>query len=325
MFPNNAELSFAEIRVSQYLRELKNSIQRQSFEDLLSGIQPPLSKIAGTLVDNRHEHLKKQADLTCLTPAKRQEITRAVREKCESTINEFLKEFKINDRSRKMGEIVGWLFTKNYFGQNYTGIVISGFGNKEHFPRLYSYKFGDMICGVLRYVEDETVEIGNNNRARIVPFAQDEMISAFLSGIRPKFQRDLLRSIARFGHGIIDNLVEANTELSDRQKKNWKGKASASLSPALKTFVGELLEHQQKNMEPINNALVHLPKDEVAHVAESLVNLNSFQKRVSLDAETVGGPIDVAVISKGDGFIWIKRKHYFEPSLNHHFFANYYN
>jgi hypothetical protein len=41
-----------------------------------------------------------------------------------------------------------------------------------------------------------------------------------------------------------------------------------------------------------------------------------------MDAETVGGPIDVAVISKGDGFIWIKRKHYFKPELNPHFFKN---
>jgi hypothetical protein len=43
-----------------------------------------------------------------------------------------------------------------------------------------------------------------------------------------------------------------------------------------------------------------------------------------MDPETVGGPIDVAVISKGDGFVWIKRKHYFVPELNHHFFANYF-
>jgi hypothetical protein len=26
---------------------------------------------------------------------------------------------------------------------------------------------------------------------------------------------------------------------------------------------------------------------------------------------------------KGDGFVWIKRKHYFPPELNHQFFANY--
>jgi hypothetical protein len=38
----------------------------------------------------------------------------------------------------------------------------------------------------------------------------------------------------------------------------------------------------------------------------------------------VAGPIDVAVISKGDGLVWIKRKHYFKPELNYHFFENYY-
>ena len=67
-----------------------------------------------------------------------------------------------------------------------------------------------------------------------------------------------------------------------------------------------------------------LPKDELAAMAESLVNLTSFRRHVSLDSETVGGPIDVAVISKGDGFIWIKRKHYFKPELNQNFVRNYY-
>ncbi len=51
-------------------------------------------------------------------------------------------------------------------------------------------------------------------------------------------------------------------------------------------------------------------------MAESLVNLTCFKRRVTLDAETVGGPVDVAVISKGDGFVWVKRKSYFDPGLN---------
>jgi len=51
-------------------------------------------------------------------------------------------------------------------------------------------------------------------------------------------------------------------------------------------------------------------------MAESLVNLTKFKRRVSKEQETVGGPIDVAVITKGDGFVWIKRKHYFQPELN---------
>jgi hypothetical protein len=67
-----------------------------------------------------------------------------------------------------------------------------------------------------------------------------------------------------------------------------------------------------------------LPKDLLAEVAESLVNLTSFKRRISMtSAETVGGPIDVAVISRGDGFVWIKRKHYFKPELNPQFMSQY--
>ena len=63
---------------------------------------------------------------------------------------------------------------------------------------------------------------------------------------------------------------------------------------------------------------------EMADMAESIVYLTSLMKRVSPEEETVGGPVDVAVLSKGDGFIWMKRKHYFQPDLNPHFFSNYF-
>jgi hypothetical protein len=55
-------------------------------------------------------------------------------------------------------------------------------------------------------------------------------------------------------------------------------------------------------------------------MAESLMSISSFKRRVTKDKEKVGGPIDVAVITKGDGFIWIKRKHYFSKELNPYFF-----
>ena len=59
-------------------------------------------------------------------------------------------------------------------------------------------------------------------------------------------------------------------------------------------------------------------------MAETLVNLTSFKQKISDELETVGGPIDVAVISKGEGFVWIKRKYYFEKEINPHFIAKYY-
>lgn len=59
-----------------------------------------------------------------------------------------------------------------------------------------------------------------------------------------------------------------------------------------------------------------LPKEEMADMAEALVEITSLRRRVDSPLESVGGPIDVAVISKGDGLVWIKRKHYFDGALN---------
>ena len=36
------------------------------------------------------------------------------------------------------------------------------------------------------------------------------------------------------------------------------------------------------------------------------------------------GPIDVAMITKSDGFIWMKRKHYFDQSYNPQYFYSHY-
>ncbi len=81
----------------------------------------------------------------------------------------------------------------------------------------------------------------------------------------------------------------------------------------------------QKYVQPITSIVSFLPKDELAVMAETLVNLTSFKRKVSIGSETVGGPIDVAVISKGDGFVWIKRKNYFNKELNPRYFASIYN
>ena len=54
----------------------------------------------------------------------------------------------------------------------------------------------------------------------------------------------------------------------------------------------------------------------MGHLAESLLVLEALRERVTSPSESVGGPIDVAAITKAEGLIWLKRKHFFEPELN---------
>ena len=51
-----------------------------------------------------------------------------------------------------------------------------------------------------------------------------------------------------------------------------------------------------------------LPKDDLANLAENLINITSLKQKITYQLETVGGFVDVAIITKGDGFIWVKHK-----------------
>jgi hypothetical protein len=74
---------------------------------------------------------------------------------------------------------------------------------------------------------------------------------------------------------------------------------------------------------PLTRVVGMLPIEEMARLAETLVELESLKEKVTRPMESIGGPVDVAAVSKHDGFIWIKRKHYFDPELNPRFMARF--
>ena len=51
-------------------------------------------------------------------------------------------------------------------------------------------------------------------------------------------------------------------------------------------------------------------------MAENLVSITNLQRHFTSDEETVGGPVDVAIITRNEGFVWIKRKLWFSSELN---------
>ena len=63
-----------------------------------------------------------------------------------------------------------------------------------------------------------------------------------------------------------------------------------------------------------------MPNEEIVDICESLIKITSLKRKISSDLESVGGPIDIAIITKGDGFIWKKNKNYTQIDLNSQFY-----
>lgn len=203
---------------------------------------------------------------------------------------------------------------------DFSGVVVVGFGKDQWFPAMSHYWVDGVIAQKVRYRHVKSVHIGDMQPMGIYPFAQDDMVVTFMDGIHPVYRAlggfvaeriDLL--IERFAHHIKGTLSpNAYTDLLNEMERGR--------SDTVNDFIVLHDDLKRSNYEPVTSVVASLPKEELAEMAEALVNLTSFKRRVSTDAETVGGPIDVVVISKGDGLVWIKRKHYFSPELNHRYF-----
>ena len=205
-----------------------------------------------------------------------------------------------------------------------SGVVVVGFGRNQWFPALSHYLIDGVIAEKVRSCRANSVEIGDQQPMGIYPFAQTDMVATFMDGISPEYV-----GLTGFVEEQIDWIIQhfsnqVKGALSPNTYINFMNQMEQSKSNAVGEFTDYLGERKKSNYKPITIVVESLPKEGLAEMAEALVSLTSLKRRVSLEgslaAETVGGPIDVAVISKGDGLVWIKRKQYFSPNLNHRYF-----
>jgi hypothetical protein len=222
------------------------------------------------------------------------------------------------------------MLVTDVYWQASTGLVFAGFGTEDFFPRMRSFELVSLVAGRLRAREqvERRADIGfAGMTASIHAFAQSEMVQEFMEGIDANYQQFIVRFV---GLMLLEKYPEIistvlNPHLSAGAIKRLQKRFVKGGEGVLKALVEEMDDYSRaRHSNPIVSIVDALPKEELAAMAEALVNLTSFKRHITHDAETVGGPIDVAVVSRGDGFIWIKRKHYFKKELNPQFFANYY-
>lgn len=79
------------------------------------------------------------------------------------------------------------------------------------------------------------------------------------------------------------------------------------IGPVMQIIQSKLQHNLVQGLMPIQDAI---------DLAEFLVDLAIKFTRYGLGSPTVGGPIEIAAITRHEGFKWIKRKHYFSAELN---------
>ncbi len=222
----------------------------------------------------------------------------------------------------ELKEVLYLSFTRKENMHNHSGVAIFGYGENEIYPRLFRLKIYGAICGKLKWYIEEKCIIDNNNTGIVCPMAQQDVMMTVLCGIEPKLKKLIVQLTSQV---ITENIKQIASTVGKTDKSLAKSISAINVQPTLDLFNNNLKAIIDSNhVFPLINTIAILQKEDLAEVAENLIYLTSLIRRITPDKESVGGPIDVALVSKGDGFIWIKRKHYFEETLNKNYFGKYY-
>lgn len=223
---------------------------------------------------------------------------------------------KLVDISQLYAVGVKAFFTPDFTTMGKTGLVITGYGNNDIFPRLEQYEFFGVLVGlpIFRRVDDDCRSITFDVPSEIVPIAQDVMANTFMFGasidVLIRVQQIFEKEFAKLTQHLIAAGKIAN---------------AAEIEPLTQAAIGNargsVRDYIHKDANKLRRVIGMMPVGELAELAETLVSLESLKERTTRETESVSGPVDVAVITKGDGFIWVKRKHYFDPALNLRFVA----
>lgn len=221
------------------------------------------------------------------------EMLEAELELITSKLKQFIDDSKLKDELNFLAETIYKAIFLGYDDRDsVTGLVIAGYGNEEIFPSLQQIELSGVFAQRLIWNVISEIQVSQNEGCHIIPFAQSEMVDTIMNGIDTVFNRFIGQEVS--------NLLEENN-LEDKKQNLFETISKVQ---------------QEYYIKPIYDLIAMQPIDEMAFTAKTFIELTSFKRKIVNTLETVGGPVDVLAISKGDGPIWIERKHYFNIDDN---------
>lgn len=199
-------------------------------------------------------------------------------------------------------------------------LIFWGYGENELFPSYHAYSVSLAIDGRLKLTYDTDWKVSETKGSCVAPFAQTDVANTMVRGVddtlRQQFYTQYKESVSLIKEELLKGLEAAGAP--NELMKVVSGIDVDKYQDLYKKSMNEYIDtnYVNKLLEMVGS----LGKEDLGDMAENLVRMTCLKRHITTDEETVGGPVDVAVITKGDGFVWLKRKHYFSADINHRYF-----
>ncbi|OYW50992.1 MAG: hypothetical protein B7Y36_07495 [Novosphingobium sp. 28-62-57] len=313
------ELEHFQGMVGSELNRFGDMLLKHMFDVVIGGkkkkkdAEPPEQFLARRIAERTAE-----AERRILTPAYLEDITfdqfvAEYGEHVDKAASERFQVFGVAVNARlneSLNRLMLAILRSDIRSAAYTGLVFAGLGSKELFPTLFALELDGVYFGRARTMNRTLVDIDRRGEtAAVVPFAQKDMPERFILGIDKRFEG----ALEKIATSMVSDVVGQAGDAFDEDQGELIRAAAA------RQFKDGLDQLKRNSEETLKTVVNHMSKKELGEVAFSLVELTSRKRRYSTDMETVGGPIDVAILTRNEGFVWVRRKHYFDADLNPHY------
>jgi hypothetical protein len=297
--------------VYRYIFHLAQYLRETGEDDKISDVQILTEAISRIWHDYQFlSDGKPRGDLTCFPQGFAQRVAREHASIIDELINYGFSPFGLDQNSiQKLKDIAVFAVVKDLFLEDVTGLVFAGFGSDDRYPVVVTYLLSAIVCGVVKRGQASLDVIDTEVRSKIRMFADSEVTHAFIRGIDFGLERRVYGAMRMMLHSIVDQVIGAIPG-AEAQREEVRKRFQSDLVPQyLDAFRGMIGDYQQQAyINPVLRVLEIAARSELAETARELVSLNVFKKRIMAQKQTVGGAIDVAVISREGGFQWFTKQ-----------------
>jgi len=212
-----------------------------------------------------------------------------------------------------------FLTTRRRSPNHISGIVVAGFGKEEATPSVIhlhlEWKWRKEMK-VVR-INDGKALIEDFQSANAETYAQANMIDTLIDGRHPSWDNEIGRAIRHHSKQFITMIAHRTKGISadGSLAKRLRSSARAEAYDFTKAVFDKASE-DRAYLSHLPRSIHRLAPSDLALLAEKLVETEVIFQYVSNFHRGVGGAVDVASITKENGFMWVKRKDTFDPALN---------
>ena len=189
-------------------------------------------------------------------------------------------------------------------------VTFVGFGADDTFPGYVSLGITGIINNTLLARPTKDGQIAPSSRGMVTTFGQDEAVHTFIRA----YNHEFLAAAHRRLDSVLNDLLPSNPIEAAAADVEVDAEADAEGEIDARSAYHQKLDDDFTDLSwdafvrPMLETIRVLPPADMLRMAESLVGIQALRAASSNDLPSVGGPIDLALITREHGVQWVRRK-----------------